>query len=649
MTESIRILIVEDQPTDAELAKREICKAIESCIFRRVERHEDYLSALEEFHPDVIITDYRMPQLDGLTVLKLAKERIPFTPVIILTGAINEDTTVECMKAGAANYVIKEQLKRLSPAVVHALEEKRVLQARHLAEQALRESEERYRTLVHTLPDALTVADLNGKVIYEAPSTLRFYGYDDGESLAGRKLIEWVHPDYQAKALNVIAAIRAGRDVRNQEFLLVRKDGSYFFGEVSASCLRDGQGNVTSFLALVRDISDRKQVEEERAQLQARLLQAQKMESIGRLAGGVAHDFNNMLSVILGYAELIQTQLPAEDPLVNDVKQIEKAGRRAKDITQQLLAFSRKQIIEPAILDLNDLIQSTQKGLARLIGEDVNLRFSPGPNLYKIKFDRSQLDQILINLAANARDAMLQGGELTIKTSNIRLDEAFSREHFGVLPGDYVLLTVTDSGIGMDRETLAHAFEPFFTTKAVGKGTGLGLATVYGIVVQGGGFIEADSEPGNGSTFRIYFPRMVEGAAVLEEAMEFPLKPGTGSILVVEDDALVRDMTVAMLESVGYKVKAAATPISALEYCQTNFDPIDLMITDVVMPDLSGADLRDKILAMKPGLKVLFISGYASDIIAHHGILDDGVNFIRKPFSMSDLAKAVQNVMGAGT
>jgi two-component system, cell cycle sensor histidine kinase and response regulator CckA len=645
MSESIRILIVEDQPTDAELAKREISKAIVSCVFQQVETREDYLEALEAFRPDLIITDYRMPRFDGLTALKLALEKAPFTPVIIMTGAINEDTAVECMKAGAANYVIKEQLKRLNQAVLHALEEKRVLLERHRAELALRESEERYRTLVHTLPDALTVADTDGHIVYEAPSTLRFYGYDSSDVLIGREVIDWIHPDYQAKALGLIGDLRAGSDVRNQELILIRKDGSSFCGEVSASSMRDPQGNITGFLALVRDVSDRKKAETERAQLQSQLLQAQKMESIGRLAGGVAHDFNNMLSVILGYTELIQTQLAKEDPLLNDVLQIEKAGRRAKDITQQLLAFSRKQIIEPTLMDLNEFILSTQKGLSRLIGEDINLHFSPGENLYKIKFDRSQLDQILINLAANARDAMPQGGSLHIETSNARLDESFSRENFLLTPGDYVLLAVTDTGVGMDRETLSHAFEPFFTTKDVGKGTGLGLATVYGIVIQGGGFIRADSEPGRGSTFRIYFPRMTEEATATEETEELAMNPGTGRVLVVEDDTMVRDMTVAMLQSVGYKVRAAATPSAALEYCENNYDPIDLLITDVVMPELSGAELRDKIQAMKPGLKVLFISGYASDILAHHGILDEGVNFIRKPFTMSDLAKAVQNVI----
>jgi len=645
MSKTIRILIVEDQPTDAELAEKEIRKTLEPCLFQRVETREDYLAALESFKPDLVVTDYRMPRFNGLEALKLALEKVPFTPVIILTGAINEDTAVECMKAGAANYVIKEHLKRLSQAVVHAIEEKRVLQERYWAERALRESEERYRTLVHTLPDALTLADTEGTILYESPSSLRCFGYDSEGETIGRNVMDWVHPDDHAKAFDAIQTLRAGGNLRGQEFVFYKKDGSTFWGELSASSIRDDRGTITGFLALVRDVSDRKRAEEEKAQLQAQLLQSQKMDSIGRLAGGVAHDFNNMLSVILGYSELIQTQLNANDPIRNDVEQIEKAGRRAKDITQQLLAFSRKQIIEPTIIDLNELINSIQKNLARLIGEDINLRFSPGPGLCKIRFDHSQLDQILINLAANARDAMPLGGHLTIETSNVSLDDAFCREHLGFNAGTYVLLTVADSGIGMDRETLAHAFEPFFTTKAIGKGTGLGLATVYGIVVQGGGLIEADSEPGRGTIFRIYFPSIREDALVDPGKEASTIRSGAGSILVVEDDKLVRNMTVAMLESVGYKVREAATARDALKYCENNGDAIDLLITDVVMPELSGAELRDRIQAFRPGLKVLFISGYASDVVAHHGILEEGVNFIRKPFSMNDLAKAVQNII----
>jgi two-component system, cell cycle sensor histidine kinase and response regulator CckA len=645
MSESIRILLVEDEPIDAELTQREIRKGLESCTFHRVETREDFLLALKEFQPDLIITDYRMPRFDGLTAVKIAMEKTPFIPVIILTGALNEDTAVECMKTGAVDYVIKEHIKRLSQAVIHALEEKRMREERYQAEQAIRESEARYRLLVHTLPDAMTVADLNLNITYAAPYAVKFYGFRNSKDLVGRNIMEWIHRDHHAKARVAMQAALGGETIRNEEFLLFKKDGSAFYGEMSASCMRNAQEQAIGFLMLVRDVSDRKRTEEERQQLQAQLLQAQKMESIGRLAGGVAHDFNNMLSVILGYTELLQNQLPSHDPKLSDLMQIERAGRRAKEITQQLLAFSRKQIIEPTILNLNDVIASVQKGLIRLIGEDINLRFNPQTDLHKIKFDHAQLEQILINLAVNARDAMPQGGRLTIETANAHLDEAFSREHLGLLPGDYALLTVSDNGMGMDKVTLTHAFEPFFTTKAVGKGNGLGLAMVYGIVNQGGGFIEAHSEPEQGTIFKIYFPRIAEIEMPSTETREYRVEPGTGTVLVVEDDGLVRDMTVAMLEAVGYKVLSAATPKAALEYCKKCGTAMDLLITDVVMPELSGAELRDKILKLLPGIKVLFISGYAGDIIAHHGVLDEGINFIRKPFSMSDLATAVRNVM----
>jgi two-component system, cell cycle sensor histidine kinase and response regulator CckA len=645
MNGSIRILLVEDEATDAELAQREIRKGLKFCKFQRVETREAFLKALIEFQPDLIITDYRMPRFDGLTAVKLAQEETPFTPVIILTGALNEDTAVECMKAGAVDYVIKEHIKRLSQAVVHALEEKRIREERFQAERAIHESEARYRSLVHTLPDAMTVADLNGNITFSAPSAIKFYGFSNGEELVGQSIFKWIHSDYHAKTKAAMQAALAGEIIRNEEFLVFKNNGSEFYGEVSASCMRNAQGQAVGFLMLVRDISDRKRTEEERQQLQGQLLQAQKMESIGRLAGGVAHDFNNMLSVILGYTELLQGQLPPHNPMLDDLAQIERAGRHAKDITHQLLAFSRKQIIEPTLLDLNEVIASAQKGLVRLIGEDIELSFHPQPELHKIKFDHSQLEQILINLAVNARDAMLQGGRLSIKTANFHFHEALCRNHLGFSPGDYVLLTVSDNGMGMDEVTLAHAFEPFFTTKAVGKGTGLGLAMVYGIVNQGGGFIEAHSEPGQGTTFKIYFPRIEETGIPVPETRESPLESGTGTVLVVEDDEMVRDMTVAMLEAMGYSVLAEATPIAALEYFEKDNADIDLLITDVVMPELSGAELRDKLLKLRPETKVIFISGYAGDVIAHHGILDEGINFLKKPFSMNELAIAVRNVM----
>jgi len=419
-----------------------------------------------------------------------------------------------------------------------------------------------------------------------------------------------------------------------------RKDGTIFPVEVTATYLEyQNEGFAFSFS---RDITERKQMEEQ-------LLQAQKMEAVGHLAGGVAHDFNNMLTVILGHAELIKARLPHNDSSLKGILEIEKAAGHSRDITRQLLAFSRKQIIAPQQIDLNELIGNTKTTLARLIGEDIDLCFYPGQNLWRIKFDPSQIDQILINLAVNARDALPDGGNLTIETTNISLDEAYCQNHHDFDPGHYVRLTVSDNGVGIDQETLAHIFEPFFTTKDVGEGTGLGLATIYGIVKQNDSVITVDSEPGQGTTFKIYFPKIVvEEDEVIVKAEDTTEDAVTGTILLIEDDEMVRGITKAMLEAIGYKVLVAGMPAEAVTMCEEQDVSIDLVVTDVVMPGMNGSELRDKIDAIRPGIKTLFMSGYTTNIIVHHGVLDDDINFIQKPFTLKLLQQKVRDVLGNG-
>jgi two-component system cell cycle sensor histidine kinase/response regulator CckA len=415
-----------------------------------------------------------------------------------------------------------------------------------------------------------------------------------------------------------------------------RKDGTTFPVEITGTYL-EFQGEGFSF-SFIRDITERKQLEEQ-------LLQAQKMEAIGRLAGGVAHDFNNMLTVILGYAELIKARLPHDDPLSKDVSEIQKAAGHSRDITRQLLAFSRKQMIAPRLMNLNEVIANTKEALARLIGEDVDLRFHPAPDLWEIRFDPSQVDQILVNLAVNARDAMPGGGALTIETANVRLDESYCRERLDCTPGPYVFLGVSDDGVGMDKETLSHLFEPFFTTKEVGQGMGLGLAPVYGIVKQNGGIINVYSEPGQGTTFKIYFPAVAQKDEIGEKADEPAMAASSGTILLVEDDAMVREMTATMLQAIGYTVHVAETASDALSLCEKGGARIDLLITDVVMPGMSGVELRDRIEAVRPGIKVLFTSGYTSSIIVQRGMLEDRVHFLQKPFSIKHLARKVREAL----
>jgi PAS domain S-box-containing protein len=396
-----------------------------------------------------------------------------------------------------------------------------------------------------------------------------------------------------------------------------------------------------------RDISERKQAELEKARLEGQLLHAQKLESVGRLAGGVAHDFNNMLSVILGYVELIAEGLAASDPMLEPLGEIEKAALRSRDTTRQLLAFSRKQVIAPRAVDLNVLVEGAKNSLLRLIGEDIELAFSPGDPLWKIVFDPAQIEQTLVNLVVNARDALPNGGRITVATSNVQVDDAHGRDHVEVRPGDYVVLTVTDDGTGMDDDTLAHIFEPFFSTKEVGKGTGLGLATVYGMIKQNEGFIRVSSQVGHGTTFKLYIPRMTGEVLETPSLAEAPANRGRGVVLLVEDNHMVRDLTRSMLQTLGYTVLAADTARAALSLCDDSSRRIDLLLSDVVMPDMKGPELRDKARGLRPGLDVLFMSGYAPHLAVGQGSSSEAFQFIQKPFTLAELARGVQQAMRA--
>jgi PAS domain S-box-containing protein len=384
-------------------------------------------------------------------------------------------------------------------------------------------------------------------------------------------------------------------------------------------------------------------IQAERGQLQARLIQARKMEAVGRLAGGVAHDYNNMLSVIMGYTEFALERLDQQDPMHADLSEVLTAAKRSRDITRQLLAFARQQTIAPRLLDLNETVENTLKMLRRLIGEDIDLLWQPAAALWAVNMDPTQIDQILANLCVNARDAIADVGKVTIETGKTTFDKAYCADHAGFVPGDFVLLAVSDDGCGMDKATLDKLFEPFFTTKGVGKGTGLGLATVYGIVKQNEGFVNVYSEPGKGSTFRIYLPRHMGEALAdhLRGVEEIPAGHGE-TVLVVEDDPAVLKLAERFLTDLGYRVLPAGAPAAALQLAEAHRDTIALLITDVVMPGMNGRDLASQLHTPYPELKTLFMSGYTANVIAHRGVLDEGVNFIQKPFSKKDLASKVK-------
>ena len=396
-----------------------------------------------------------------------------------------------------------------------------------------------------------------------------------------------------------------------------------------------------------RDITERKRAEEALRASQFQLQQSQKLEAIGQLAGGVAHDFNNMLTAIIGYTDLSLRRVGLENPIRRNLEETKKAAERAASLVRQLLAFSRKQILEPKVLDLNDVVKDMEKMLTRLIGENINLATRLEPDLGSVKADPCQVEQIIMNLVVNARDAMPRGGRVTIETANITLDDQTILRHVSVKPGEYVMLAVSDTGSGMDQETQRRIFEPFFTTKEVGKGTGLGLSTVYGIVKQSGGYIWVYSEPGLGTMFKIYLPRIDDATAVTVEklAQETTALRGSETILLVEDEDIVRGLTRKVLMQAGYNVLDAHSGEEAIRVCRAHNGPIDLLVTDVVMPELSGKEAADRLLKLRPAIRVLFMSGYTDEAIVQHGVLDANVEFIQKPFTWIGLTRKVRDVL----
>jgi two-component system cell cycle sensor histidine kinase/response regulator CckA len=501
---------------------------------------------------------------------------------------------------------------------------------RKTPEQALRESEERYRSLFESAPDGILVADSEGTYVDVNPSGLAMLGYSRDE-LIGMKSADILAPKEFSRVDSALTEIKQGVEHRH-EWQFRRKDGSVFDADVQATAMADGR-----ILALVRDASERKRMEEQ-------LRQSQKMEAVGRLAGGVAHDFNNELGVILGYTELLMRH--AGEAQRGKLEQILKATQRATGLTRQLLAFSRKQIVDQKVLDPNALLSDLQKMLGRLIGEDVDLAIVPGADLGQVKADPGQLEQVVMNLCLNARDAMPDGGLLRIETANVELDAGHAAEHEPIVAGRYVMLAVSDNGCGIEKEILSKIFEPFFSTKAPGKGTGLGLATVYGIVKQAGGYVWVYSELGQGTTFKIYLPRIDEPAAAPEvQPAPMPSK-GWETILLVEDEGSLRAIAREILEEHGYRVIEAAGADEAIGIASRHPEPIHLLVTDVVMPGMNGRALFESLVAARPELRVLYMSGYTDDVIAHRGVFESGTLLLAKPFTALALLGRVRAALG---
>ena len=513
----------------------------------------------------------------------------------------------------------------------------RDISERKRAEQDLRKSEERYRELVENARDIIYTQDLYGNYTSINKSAEQLTGYTREESLKINSC-QVIAPEYRETAREMITRKLKGEAETTYDLEIIAKDGRRVAMEVNTRLIYQNDRPV-GVQGIARDVTERKQLE-------VQLRQSQKLEAVGQLAGGVAHDFNNLLTVILGASEMVLRRMDRSDPFYRNVEEIKKAGEHASSLTRQLLAFSRKQVLQPKVIDLNTIVADMGKMLLRLIGEDIELITDLKPSPARVKADPGQIEQVVMNLAVNARDAMPRGGTLIIKTSDVVMDDDLARRYVSIEPGPHIMLTVSDTGHGMDAETQARVFEPFFTTKESGKGTGLGLATVYGIVKQSGGNIWLHSEPGIGTTFKIYLPRIDNVPGSVEPVSEMHSVPeGNETLLLVEDEEQVRRIIKEILEKQGYRVLSAANGEEALKFAEDPRMQIHLLLTDVVMPQISGRELAERLLTIRPQLQVLYMSGYTDDAIVRHGLLEESLNFIQKPFDSISVARKVREVL----
>ena len=635
--ERLRVLFIEDRPADAELAEVELRRGGLDVTVDVVATRSDLEAGLRARAYDVILSDYNLDGWTGMDALDAIRSLGVDTPCLLVTGSIGDAAAVECLKHGVADYVTKDRLARLPMAVRQALEQYRLRRREAEAAERLRRSEAEHRSLIEHAPLGIFRVTPEGQPLTANPALLRMVGYGSAEELPRPDVLSglFADPEERQRLRTQLQTSEAAAF----ETRWKRRDGTIITVRVNVRMVRGAGEAVEFYEGMVEDVSEQRLLE-------AQFRQAQRLEAVGRLAGGVAHDFNNILTAITGYSDLLLDDLAPDDPKRPDVKEIKAAAARAAALTRQLLAFSRKQVLQTRVLDLNAVVRGLETMLRRLLGEDVRLEVALGLDLGAVRADPGQIEQVVLNLAVNARDAMPEGGRLTLETANVSLDEEYARAHPGASAGPHVLLAVSDTGTGMDEATRSRLFEPFFTTKAVGKGTGLGLSTVYGIVKQSGGSIWVYSEPGRGATFKIYLPRV---DAPVEEPLAVrapaPVRGGHETVLLAEDDAGVRDVVASTLEQKGYRVLRASDGQVALELARALTDSIALLITDIVMPGRTGRELAETLGAERPGLKVLYLSGYTDDAVVRHGVLEAGVPFLQKPFTPAALAAKVRDLL----
>jgi len=633
--EAFRILLVDDNPDDRMLIRRALIREFPELEIVEVGDPTTLARALEGPQFDLVITDYGLGFTDGFALLDTLKAQWPECPVILCTGTLSEEIAVEALRKGLDDYVLKDprRFMRLPAAVRSAIDH-----ARQRA--AARAAELRYHELFDGAPVGLIRCLPDGRILAANAAAARIAGFRGVAALLDANVTD-LYADVRDRA-RVIATLERGETLQDLEMQGRRQDGVLIWVTVNVRPVKDTADRTLHYEWSLADITERRLLE-------SQLRQAQKMEAVGQLAGGVAHDFNNLLTVIGGRCYLMLGKLGPDDALRREVELVRGAAERAARLTHQLLAFSRKQVLEPRVLDLNETVTGIEPLLRRLIGEHIEISVTRGSGLGRVKADAGQLEQVILNLAVNARDAMPQGGQLVLETANAVVDEWTARHVPDVVPGNYVMLSVTDSGHGMDAATRAQIFEPFFTTKEVGKGTGLGLATVYGIVKQSGGFIEVESEPGRGAAFKVYLPGVEEAVAVGE-----PAKPsgsrlrGSETVLLVEDDEGLRHLAREILTVQGYTVIEAASPRDALRIHQTHQGRIDLLLTDVVMPEMNGRQLADHLKLAREEMAVLFMSGYTGAVLSQRdGEGEFTGHLLQKPFTPDGLSRRVREVLDA--
>ena len=633
----LKVLLVEDNPADARLVREMLRDVSPSPTVTHAVRLNEAVDHLRTEGFNAVLLDLTLPDSNGIDTFARARSEAPHAPIVVLTGLADEALAARAVREGAQDYLIKGQVD--GPLLFQSL---RYAVERHASETALRQSEQRYRQLAENIKEAFIVIELpTFKVLYLSHMWEEIWGRPVEHAYEDSSLwLDAIHPDDRANVVDGQRAIQGGESFTSV-FRVVRPDGSTRWARGRLFPVLNEKQEVYRMVGLIEDITEVRHTEEQ-------LVQAQKMEAVGRLAGGIAHDFNNLLTVILGYSDFLAEDLGADHRSIASVNEIRTAAQSAERLTRQLLAFSRRQILQPQSLDLNDVLHRVDGLLRRVIGEDVALHMTLRTPLPRVNADPGQIEQVIMNLAVNARDAMPNGGRLTIETAAADLDEGYVARHTGAVVGPHVMVAVSDTGHGMDDATQKRLFEPFFTTKEAGKGTGLGLATAYGIVKQSQGSIWVYSEVGRGSTFKIYLPATSAGPSERRPERVPPgLLWGTETILVVEDQAEARSVIRETIHRRGYVVLEAANGAEALQISQNHVGPIHALVTDVVMPGMSGRRVAELLQSQRPNLRVIYMSGYTDDAIVHHGVLEEGISFVQKPFTAIGLLQKIREALDA--